>query len=564
MYSCYIVKAWIKINLNEKSYESEEEIDKEMNNQTLLLVPPCFTDRTIDFEIGFPVHLLYLGNALEKVGWETHFYDMTLEEKEGVDSFSKLDSILKDFNIGLVGISNHTVRTFVTSKLVASHIKSLRPDVKIVVGGVGSTFMWKELMESCPAIDFVIRGYGQRSLAELVATLENGNVPDVPGLVFRKNKKLESVQMHPIKPDDFIAPSVKLTNSLMPERYLNWTKTYSLFTHAGCSFSCKFCTSVMPAPFQNREVYRKMDDILDEISTMVDIGFEKFFMSSNNFTSKRKWVLEFCKNLVKAGIPKKATWVCMSRIESLDKEMLEAMEEAGCTNIAFGIEGVGAEQWNMINKGKFSKAKTKSVFKLTKKVKIGTSAYLILGIPYQTAKDIQSTIEFLRELNPDYRVISFFQPFPGTPYWDEPEKYGISEIAPLEDWNFYEAPICRTKQCDKTTLLRAMYKMYLDVGNGKGIEPQKDKLINVDDIIPRDPEIPESAQYMFENIIGGKTVVDALEATFAKYGARGRLIALYWLSAALKNNSFKIDYSKKPGLKYPVQRKIFEKENLNE
>lgn len=58
-------------------------------------------DRSIDFEVGFPVHLSALGNVAVREGWSVEFLDMMLEEKEGCDGFAELERRLGDGEVSL-------------------------------------------------------------------------------------------------------------------------------------------------------------------------------------------------------------------------------------------------------------------------------------------------------------------------------------------------------------------------------------------------------------------------------------------------------------------------------
>ena len=290
--------------------------------KVLFVIPSCFIGRELDFEIGFPVHLAILARVARQEGWCADYLDMTLEEKEGLDSFAELATLLQDEKLQLVGISNHTVRTSVTTRAVAERIKSIRPDVKVVVGGVNATFMWRELFEWCSGIDYVLRGYGQPGLRGLLQRLNGCETAIAPGLVSRSSEDFYVQPIAAITPEDFASPSL---DGLPVARYLEWTHTYPLLTHTGCGFSCNFCTSVMPGPYQNREVYRPPDDVVAEMIQALDLGFNRFFFSDNVFTSNRTRCLELCTAIRTAGIPDRGDWVCMTRVEFVDEGIDRAM-----------------------------------------------------------------------------------------------------------------------------------------------------------------------------------------------------------------------------------------------
>lgn len=504
----------------------------------LLVVPPCFCSPGPDFEIGFPVHLLSLGKSVREQGWTVEYLDMTLEEKEGSDSFVELDRRLTDRAIQLVGISNHTVRTSITTKAVAERVKALRPETRIVVGGVNATFMWRELLTECHAIDWILRGYAQASLRALLDSLGRGDSPCAPGLVFRQGEGFHSEPMAPVTPADLATPSI---DELPVDRYLEWTTTYPLLTHTGCGFSCNFCTAVMPGPYQNREVHRNPDDVVAEMRAATAVGFDRFFMSANVFTSQRNRCLAFCEAVRDAGIADEATWVCMTRIEFVDEELLTKMSDAGCVNIAFGVETVGEDQWKALRKGRYREEAVSRAFQLTKDVGIGTTAFLMLGTPEQTPDDIEATLRLIRRINPDYRVVSFFQPFPGTAYWDRKADFGLSEIAPLQAWNFHEAPVCRTRTLTRQFLQRAAVRLHLDRQHERQIDVDTDVLELSEAFLSTAAAEDEPWLTFVEENRHHLPLNSLLEELERRHGSRARLIALYRLSGHIADGSVQLE-----------------------
>jgi len=502
-------------------------------NKILLLNPPYSLNRTSDFEIGFPVHLVFLGRVALIEGWAADYLDMALEEKDGYDSFKKLALFLSDKCIKIVGISNHTVRTSLTTMKISRYIKSLRPDINIITGGVGSTFMYKELLEQEVCIDYVFRGYAQKGLQSFLNNFTKTEKLNAHGLVYRDSYIKINPQVN-LTEEDFHIPEI---SQLDISRYLKWTDTYPLLTHTGCLSNCNFCTSIMPWACQRNEFYRQVRHVTEEMMMAIKSGFGRFFMCANIFTSNKAWTLELCNEIVQRAFHRIISWTCMTRVELVDKEVLDALAVAGCGNIAFGIEGVGAQEWNDLNKGHRCLQKIRDAFMLTKNAGIKTSAYIMIGTPNQTKTDIEETISFIREVAPDFRIVSFFHPFPGTPYWDRPTDFALHDIEPLENWNLHESPICTTKYFTKEELLSTAVRMYLDHGNGNGIRPEFDCLITREVSSMATDKIPDCAKAALVLIEQKElhAVNDILAIIAEKYGNRGRLITIYWLSAFLRD-----------------------------
>ena len=58
----------------------------------------------------------------------------------------------------------------------------------------------------------------------------------------------------------------------------------------------------------------------------------------SSFTISKKRVLDICDLIIKKGLNKKIIWDIRSRADCMTDEMLEALKEAGCYRIFYGIE----------------------------------------------------------------------------------------------------------------------------------------------------------------------------------------------------------------------------------
>lgn len=491
-------------------------------------MPPCHEDFNIDFEIAFPNHILYLMRFAEKAGWNSSFVDMTLEEKEGIDSFEVLRGELTNKSFDLVGISNHTVRTVPTTSKVASFIKEII-NIPVIVGGLNASFMWDIILKENTNIDFIIKGFGQEPIYEFLKSYPNINLKAIPGLISRNGETIHTTDVNPIKSDYFITDVI---NKLDVKRYLKWATTYCLNSHFGCNYNCNFCTSNMPDSCQKKELIRPVNDVIKEIKLAHENGFTSFFMNANNFASNKTWLRKFSDILHSEKL--KIEWSCMSRIEYLDEVAINCLHRANCKNIAIGIESPNTNTWNDFNKGHFDEAQVLKTFRIIRQKGIETTVYLIVGFPNQKLSDINETISFLQKIDPDNRIISFFQPYPGTPYWKSPLKYGLKNIVSFDKWNLYEYPICETNYMTKEEILMSAIRLYVDVGSGKDIDITKNKIVSLNNLSSYMQIMPEEVHFLLSKT-KDYSIFEGLQFTLTKFGSRGLLICLYWLNFFFRN-----------------------------
>jgi len=93
--------------------------------------------------------------------------------------------------------------------------------------------------------------------------------------------------------------------------------------------------------------------------------------------------------------------------------LLRKMKAAGCNSIKVGIETGSEKVLKLVNK-KTTLAQARDAAKLFKKVGIHWTGYFMIGIPSETREEIYQTLNFMREIKPDFASLSVYGPFPGT------------------------------------------------------------------------------------------------------------------------------------------------------
>jgi len=129
---------------------------------------------------------------------------------------------------------------------IASDVKKIAPDTRIVLGGPEVSFNIFELMHDNPAIDFVIKGEGEEVFRRLTTTLvKHGasnllerSLAEIGNLYYRDGDDITSgpLSKHFIDLDSIPSPfGAGLVDLKKPLVYYE--------TSRGCPFSCAFCLS---------------------------------------------------------------------------------------------------------------------------------------------------------------------------------------------------------------------------------------------------------------------------------------------------------------------------------
>ena len=105
--------------------------------------------------------------------------------------------LVRDLEPDVVGMSVMTFQR-TTALGLASFIRTLRPGVKIVVGGYDPSLAPNAYV-ACSDVDMIVRGEGERTLSELLRSLETGTPLDgIAGLAFRTPDGFVSNAARPI------------------------------------------------------------------------------------------------------------------------------------------------------------------------------------------------------------------------------------------------------------------------------------------------------------------------------------------------------------------------------
>ena len=147
------------------------------------------------------------------------------------------------------------------------------------------------------------------------------------------------------------------------------------------------------------------------------------------FTIQRKRVIAICKEIVKRDLF--FEWICESRIDTMDYEMLRWMRKAGCVKIAYGLES-GSPEMLVTMKKDVTPEKVRAKSKLNRDLGMYFKFFILYGFPSETEKDHRITEELIRETRPDSVCIAVLQPIPGTALYEELKPMLLQDVAEIE------------------------------------------------------------------------------------------------------------------------------------
>jgi radical SAM superfamily enzyme YgiQ (UPF0313 family) len=164
-------------------------------------------------------------------------------------------------------------------------------------------------------------------------------------------------------------------------------------------------------------------------------GHDEIYFDDDTFTVDRERVLSVCRQIQERGLAQEMEWIAQCRVDTVDREILDAMKAANCGYILFGVESGSPQMLKKMRKG-ITLDKVSAAFALAREVGIKTQAFFLLGMPGETHETIRATIDFSKELNASSTQFAIAIPHPGTALYDECKANGWLTT---EDWADYTA-----------------------------------------------------------------------------------------------------------------------------
>lgn len=183
----------------------------------------------------------------------------------------------------------------------------------------------------------------------------------------------------------------------------------------GCRNKCFFCTK--DSLWGKDIVYRSSEKtVLEMIKLKEEFDVNLFFFTDFNFTADFSQVLELCREMAKQNV--RTNWFCMSNIETVNEEALNAMKETGCCKIMYGVESVDDLSLKKVRKPT-NFDKIQEVLEMTFKIGLLNHIFYMVGFPWDTEESILKQIPKLRSL-PGHQIrIGVATPFPGSQWFNE-------------------------------------------------------------------------------------------------------------------------------------------------
>ncbi len=378
------------------------------NNKLLLLNPPgkrvylrdyfCSKVSQADY-LNHPIDFIYLSGLLRE-HYELHLLDAIVDRLSAQTSLQTIQALQPAAIIGLIGS--------VSYEEDAAFYRRLAEQQQVPLFLIGDVLI-ENRAERLQELHFAT-GFLHDFSGDEVHRFLQGERDRLQNMTFQHEGEIYAAPIVRPRCESFDLP--------VPAHELFLGKDYrypfvrrrqfaTVMTEFGCPYRCTFC--IMSTLGWK---IRPVSNVLAELDAVRALGIRELFFLDQTFALQKPRALQLLLEMQRRGYG--FGWVCFSRADVLDDEVLAEMKKAGCHTIILGLES-GDEAVLAAAKKDYDRGQVLAGFQRCAAHGLRTVATIIIGLPEETEASFQRTLDFLRQVPCDFASFNVAVPRMGTP-----------------------------------------------------------------------------------------------------------------------------------------------------
>ena len=189
---------------------------------------------------------------------------------------------------------------------------------------------------------------------------------------------------------------------------------FPLLSSRGCPEFCTYCPHRILAEYRARSI----KNIVDEIEALCHAYRRPYLIFRDPlFTQSRDRVLAFCDEILARHL--RVRFDIETRLDRLDRDLLDRAYVAGLRAISYGVESVSPEALKRVGRRPVPEAHHREVIQHCRTLGIVTAAFYVIGFPTDDWQSVAATIDFAIEMNSAFAQFKLLTPYPGTPLFKQ-------------------------------------------------------------------------------------------------------------------------------------------------
>ena len=377
--------------------------------------------------VSLPLGILSIATYLNANGHEAKIADMSVSHINPVKT-------AEEFKPDIIGISLGSAKHLDGALHITKKLKQL--GIPIVWGGGFCDVADYNILLRDSGADIISFSEGEGTWLDILDRLRDGkDLYDCPGIALIKDGKAvktadrEFLDLAAMPPLDFTLVDVPSYR-----QYLYGCENLMyVYMAKGCPAKCTFCTNQL----SHRCIYRRRNlaTFMQEAEILVkQYNVDGFYFGDEVFCLTKAEFYECCDAFDKSGLDFK--WGFQTRIGILGEEEFKRAYKSGCRWIDFGIESGSREQLAIMKKG-IPYEKIEPTFEQCSKNSIISLANFIVGLPHETEKQLNETVELASRIKATQCTFLKFCISPNTEMGRNAILDGLMEKRPIEKISDY-------------------------------------------------------------------------------------------------------------------------------
>ncbi len=350
-----------------------------MGLNILLINPNRFQNPPV-----IPIGLEYLVSALEKHNHNVQILDLCFSDTPEKD----LDKILNKKSFDLVGLTIRNIDSaiYFNNQFFLTDFQPLVTCVKeknipIVLGGSGFSAMPNEILYFLKA-NYGIIGPGELIFPKFLELWQSNNITQKIFDGWETGVDKELVNLRGKKVD-------------YPQ-YLKEEGIVGFQTHVGCNNQCPYCIEA-----NTRVHFRVISNIINELTHLVNQGYNHFHTCDTEFNTNLKFSIDFCLALIKRNFGLK--WALYMKPTPYSESLFKLLHESNAYLITLSVDSDERIQ----KSNKYNYEDITQIVNYCQKYDIKLAIDLLVGYPKEPLKSVKKMIDFLKINRPFTVGISF-------------------------------------------------------------------------------------------------------------------------------------------------------------
>jgi radical SAM superfamily enzyme YgiQ (UPF0313 family) len=377
-----------------------------------------------------PDWLAYATAVLEDAGVDVKLFDFPAENQDKND----LRQLIKNEQPDYVVLDSTTPSIY--SDIDCARICKEESMAGVIMVGPHASALPEETLEIAEGgVDVICIGEYDYSVLDVV---ENApDLADVPGICYMENGRPKRTVPRPLI-DDLDALPFPAWHHLDLMKYFDGTKLHpyiDIFSGRGCPHRCIFC--LWPRVMHGRKIrLRSPEKVVDEIEHDIKLCPQvtrggEFFFEDDTFTINKTNAMAICDEMLRRGL--KIKFSVNARTDTADPELFSMLKRAGCRELLVGFESGNAGMLERMEKNESVDDATR-LMTLAHKSGLHVHGCFVLGLPGETEKSIEETLQFALDLGLHTAQFSAAVPFPGTSFYDYCRDKGLLKANRWDEW----------------------------------------------------------------------------------------------------------------------------------